>query len=174
MFAESPFNGDISNWDVSEVRIMEGIFHKTCFDQDISKWNVSNVKNMFGMFNMCQFNQDISSWNVSKLEDMNSMFGNSKFNGDISSWDVSSVVNMIAAFRESDFECDLSNWTPYNLDFAEDAFINCKAIVPYWYPYATSEERTFAIKEYIASNRYDELNDELKVNKIESAKKNKV
>ena len=45
------------------------------FNGDISLWNVSNVKNMSGMFNFCnQFNCDISSWNVSHVTDMSLMF----------------------------------------------------------------------------------------------------
>jgi surface protein len=49
---------------------MEGLFYQTGFNGDISKWNVSNVKNMNGMFYSCDFNKDISKWNVSKVEDM--------------------------------------------------------------------------------------------------------
>ena len=41
--AES-FNQDISGWDVSRVKSMDGIFNGAkSFLQDISKWNVSNV-----------------------------------------------------------------------------------------------------------------------------------
>ena len=41
---------------------------KTNFNGDISEWDVSNVKNMSYMFTGCsQFNQDISNWNVDKV-----------------------------------------------------------------------------------------------------------
>ena len=70
------------------------------FNGDISLWNVSNVKNMSGMFNFCnQFNCDISSWNVSHVTDMSLMFnGCYKFNCDISHWNVSNVEDMRNAF----------------------------------------------------------------------------
>ena len=42
------------------------------FNQDISQWDVSNVTNMSGMFNGASvFNQDIGSWDVSNVTDMN-------------------------------------------------------------------------------------------------------
>jgi hypothetical protein len=34
---------------------------------DISGWDVSNVKDMWGMFKMSKFNTDISDWDVSGL-----------------------------------------------------------------------------------------------------------
>ncbi|WJG70000.1 BspA family leucine-rich repeat surface protein [Spiroplasma ixodetis] len=38
------FNQDLSTWDVSNVRIMTGMFaDSVLFDQDLSKWDVSNV-----------------------------------------------------------------------------------------------------------------------------------
>ena len=42
---------------------------------DISEWDVSNVKNMDGMFWGCeQFNCDISKWNVNNVETHDRMF----------------------------------------------------------------------------------------------------
>ena len=39
------------------------------FNQDLSDWNVSSVKDMEGMFNHAEsFNQDISDWNVSSVD----------------------------------------------------------------------------------------------------------
>ena len=59
----------------------------TVQDIDISEWNVSNVISMEGMFAKCkEFNSDISNWNVSKVTDMNCMFsGCKKFNSEL--WD---------------------------------------------------------------------------------------
>ena len=51
MFYESQFNGDISNWDVSNVTDMTWMFRDSQFNGDISKWDVSNVTQMFEMFN---------------------------------------------------------------------------------------------------------------------------
>ena len=90
------FNGDISEWDVSNVDDMSYMFYG-CekFNGDISKWNVSNVKNMVGTFACArEFNQDISKWDVSNVEDMNMMFMCAEsFNKNISNWNISSKNN---------------------------------------------------------------------------------
>jgi surface protein len=56
------------------------------FNGNISEWNVSNVEDMYSMFENSAFNGDISQWNVSKVTNMNYMFHKSKFTGDISNW----------------------------------------------------------------------------------------
>ena len=53
MFGSSKFtgeNGDISNWDVSNVENMGGMFQSSKFKGDISNWDVSKVTNMRNMF----------------------------------------------------------------------------------------------------------------------------
>jgi surface protein len=67
---------------------MSNMFFSSKFNGDISQWNVSNVTNMDRTFVKSQFNGDISKWDVSKVEGMVGMFKNSKFNGDISNWTV--------------------------------------------------------------------------------------
>ena len=64
------FNGDISNWDVSNVTDMTYMFRESRFDGDISKWDVSNVKNMNKMFQHAHFTGDISNWDVSNVVDL--------------------------------------------------------------------------------------------------------
>ena len=49
------------------------MFDGTSFNRDISDWNVSNVVNMVGMFSNSQFNQDTSRWDVAKVVKMASM-----------------------------------------------------------------------------------------------------
>ena len=39
--SESQFNGDISQWNVSNVTHMSEMFNKSKFNGDISKWNLS-------------------------------------------------------------------------------------------------------------------------------------
>ena len=80
------------------------------FDGDISEWNVSNVTNMSGMFYASPFTGDISSWDVSNVSAMSYMFEKSKFNGDISNWDVSNVKRFTHIFMNSSFSGDISNW----------------------------------------------------------------
>ena len=51
LFSGLDFNGDVSEWDVSNVTDMKVMFYKCkSFNQNISKWNVSNVTNMASMF----------------------------------------------------------------------------------------------------------------------------
>jgi surface protein len=72
------FNGNISQWDVSNVTDMSFMFYG-CekFNCDISMWNVHNVKNMKYMFRRCeQFKQDLSQWDVSNVKYMRNAFKN--------------------------------------------------------------------------------------------------
>ena len=74
LFEYSDFNGDISKWNVSNVKTMYGMFYKSEFNGNIYKWNVSNVKNMECMFMKSNFNSDISNWDVSNVKSMHEMF----------------------------------------------------------------------------------------------------
>ena len=96
LFEYSDFNGNISNWDVSNVTNMKYMFYGCKnFNSDISNLDVSSVTNMSYMFSGCKmFNQDISDWNVSKVTDMDCMFYKcTNFNQDISDWNVSKVTD---------------------------------------------------------------------------------
>nr|WP_297915228.1 BspA family leucine-rich repeat surface protein [uncultured Allomuricauda sp.] len=116
------FNGDISDWNVSNVTDMGSMFFSnltpTSFNGDISKWDVSNVTNMLGMFSGASFfNGDISGWDVSNVTNMGSMFKSaSSFNQDISNWEVSSVTYIGSMFDgASSFNQDISNWDVSNV-----------------------------------------------------------
>ena len=89
MFNYSKFNGDISNWDVSNVKNMQEMFYNSKFtgeNGDISKWDVSNVKNMGHMFRYSEFNVDISNWDVSNVKDMSFMFTNTPLEKNPPKW----------------------------------------------------------------------------------------
>ena len=129
LFENTNFNGDISNWNVSNVKNMNSIF-ASCkkFNSDISNWDVSNVTNMSYMFYGCNtFNKDISAWNVLNVTDMNDMFYNCKsFNQDISSWNVSNVTNMRYMFWKcKSFNQDISKWDVSNVKGKLFIFDNC-------------------------------------------------
>merc|ERR1719181_1954405 len=75
------FRGDISKWDVSNVRDMNGMFHSAeLFNSDISKWDVSRVGNMDHMFSYAtSFNRKFcgSSWIHSKASKLGMFTGSS-------------------------------------------------------------------------------------------------
>ena len=74
-FSRPKFNGDISEWDVSNVTNMRFMFCDTKFSGDISNWDVSNVEDMYDMFYGCNdFNCNLNKWDVNKVKDMRDMF----------------------------------------------------------------------------------------------------
>ena len=128
MFAGTPFNQDISLWDVSQVTSMNGMFADASgFNQDIGGWIVSNVTNMAGMFNNAiAFNKDISLWDVSQVTNMTAMFSAATtFNQDIGGWTVSNVTNMDSMFSGATaFNQDISLWNVGNVTDFSNMFFN--------------------------------------------------
>ena len=117
MFVCSDFNGDISKWNVSNVEDMCSMFADSKFNKDISNWDVSNVENMREMFcGAKKFNQDLSKWDVSNVEDMDKIFCNAKFNANISNWNVAKVKNMCGMFANTNFNKDISKWDISNVE----------------------------------------------------------
>ena len=80
------------------------------FNGDISQWDVSNVKDMKYMFFHSNFNGDISEWDVSGVNNMTDMFCHTTFNGDISNWDVSNVTDMFGIFTDSPLQNNPPKW----------------------------------------------------------------
>ena len=83
------------------------------FNGNISEWDVSNVTNMKEMFELSEYtgeNGDISNWNVEKVEDMWHMFYRSYYNGDISKWNPKSVKRNWYMFVDSPLENDEPKW----------------------------------------------------------------
>ena len=99
---------DISNIDSFCGKYDTGMFEYTRFKYiDISDWDVSNIKSMRGMFYLCKKLKsvgDLSKWDVSKVESMISMFDHCKTLtsvGDLSNWDVSNVKYTSYMFHDS-------------------------------------------------------------------------
>jgi len=122
----SPFNGDISLWDVSNVTDMSGMFANSSFNGDLSEWDVSHVRYMRGMFiNACFHGTGVQNWDVSNVRDMVLMFyENHSFDGDVSKWDVRNVTDMTGMFAYSDFHGDVSNWDVSNVRYFIQTFSN--------------------------------------------------
>jgi surface protein len=76
MFEETfSFTADVlSSWDVSRVVDMSEIFQHSNFNGDVSEWDVSNVQLFHYAFSGAgAFNQDISTWNISSAVNLNGM-----------------------------------------------------------------------------------------------------
>ena len=103
LFEYSGFNGDISNWVVSNVTDMYGMFRDAkAFNQPLDNWKTYNVLFMDEMFcNAESFNQDINSWDISKVKDMGWMFNNAKNFDKPILWDLSKVETLIFIFYEA-------------------------------------------------------------------------
>ena len=121
IFAQAtPFNQNISSWDMSNVTNMTGMFNgangATTFNQDISNWDVSSVTSMsFMFFDNFSFNQPLGDWDVSNVIYMEyTLYGATSFNQDLSSWSVDGVTNC------ESFSGDATSWT-----LPQPNFTNC-------------------------------------------------
>ena len=161
IFGYSQFNQDISNWDVSNVENMSWMFVKSEFNQPIGNWNISNAEDISHMFAYSKFNQPIGNWNISNVVDMSYMFIKSEFNQDISKWDVSNVENISWMFAESKFNKDISKWNIYNIKEMECIFSKSKfnKDIGNW---PESLKKELRLENISVSDEYPKLPDEVK------------
>ena len=128
---ERGLDANLNDIDTSRITDLSYLFAniKNIQNIDISEWNVSNVRDMGGMFSDCiEFNCDLSSWNVSQCKYMTTMFKNcKKFNSDLSKWDVSKVSDMFGMFFHcEEFNSDLSQWNISSCNYITEMFYDCK------------------------------------------------
>ena len=124
--------GNIGNWDVSNVTIMNQLFCNAInFNQFIGKWNTMNVTGMIQMFqNATSFNQLIDTsgncWNVSNVFNLSQMFRNAKnFNQSLNNWNISNVINISQIFQDAiNFNQPLNNWNVSNVTDMSQLFFN--------------------------------------------------
>ncbi len=110
LFQNSAFNGDISQWDVSQGLYADNMFSNSAFDGNIANWNWQSLRTADGMFSNSVFKGDISQWKFRHLSSCEDMFFASAFDGDISNWTVGHVRKMRCMFRRARFSGDLFNW----------------------------------------------------------------
>ena len=64
----------LENLVTDEVTDMSRMFYKSPFNGDISKWDVSNVTDDYGMFTLSSFNGDTSNWKIRPNSNTKNMF----------------------------------------------------------------------------------------------------
>jgi surface protein len=131
-YLASSMDGDLSNWDVSEVSDFRFMFHlATIFNGDISNWDVSNATSLEGMFrNAMFFDRNLGNWNVSGITDLTDVFSLAfSFTGDsLENWDVGNVQVMRRAFASANaFNGNISNWDVSSVTVMDEAFVGATA-----------------------------------------------
>jgi len=120
------FNQYIGDWDVSNVKDMSRMFsYAKSFDKPLNDWDVSKVERMVGMLNRAEvFNQALNNWDVGNVTSMNSMFDRAfLFNQNIGNWNVSNVNTMEKMFSEAtSFNQDIGSWDVSNILYMSDMF----------------------------------------------------
>ena len=102
---------DLNFIDISKITDMSWLFENVKHNFDVSDWDVSNVKNMTGMFGFCnKFDCDLSNWNVSNVTDMHALFYEcNKF----TKWTSSTIQMMIWCLPK--FSVFRTNYTYFSL-----------------------------------------------------------
>lgn len=124
--AKSFNDPDVSKWDVSNVKDMNGMFwNASSFNQPLDQWNTSNVADMYEMFSgASSFNQPLNNWNVSNVENMEKMFYKaSSFNQPLKEWNTVKVENMNSMFSEaSSFNQNINSWNTSKVKYMSGMF----------------------------------------------------
>ena len=87
----------VSDWDVSNMTTMEGMFSlspdwNNGGSPGISGWDTSNCTSMQGMFSYGAFNQPIGSWDTSSVTSISNMFQSRSYGHDLSNWVVTGLL----------------------------------------------------------------------------------
>ena len=125
--------GSTTNWNISNVTNMAGMFHYCDKLQsiDVSKWNTSKVTNMAHLFNDCEALTilDVSKWNTSKVTSMFATFANCVRlkTIDVSKWDTSNVTDMTGMFNACNgtTNIDVSKWNTSKVTSMRWMFKTC-------------------------------------------------
>ena len=133
LFADSKFNGIISEWDVSNVTNMNSIFANSLFEGDISEWKIDTEK--VNIDDTCIYRIPFS--HRPKFKPITADNGNlkglvKKFldqignSADLNFIDVSNVSDMDGLFANTKFNGDISEWDVSNVTNMKKMFANSK------------------------------------------------
>ncbi|QBF32135.1 BspA family leucine-rich repeat surface protein [Thalassococcus sp. S3] len=122
--AGTPFNQDLSGWNVAKVTTFAGMFRNTAFNQDLSDWNTGAATTMRQMFEGCAaFSFDLSQWDVAQVSDFGNMLARTNYPGDVSGWDTGNMINGEGLFRGTETAITgLETWNTSRLRNARAMF----------------------------------------------------
>lgn len=150
---DEEFCGDVSEWDVSNVKTFERMFY-CCknFNCDISGWDTHSAEVMSNMFLQCyKFNQDINDWNVDNVLTMNKMFRRcTVFNKSLSKWNVHKCDDFQSMFSYCyNLKQDFSSWKMNWAAMTNNMFFDCPVdSIPEWKPYKDNPKSSSGFKPY--------------------------
>jgi len=127
---------DVSNWDVSQVTTMYGMFsnREGLASLPVENWDVSNVTTMKSMFYGCTGLKSLNTenWDVSNVTTMESMFQLCDNLTELSTenWNVSGVTNMQYMFHccSSLTSIATGNWDVSNVTTMKSMFGHCSSL----------------------------------------------
>jgi hypothetical protein len=114
MFASSDFNGDLSKWNVGNVRYMGCMFFNSAFNHPIKRWNTENVEIMDCMFSGSPFNQDIEAWNIESLNSLIKIVG-TEYKKSLYEWTIKRP-DLIFDIPINTLKPDPKRWMEYEKD----------------------------------------------------------
>ena len=147
---------DLSKLDTSQITNMQEIFKYSMFNGDISNWNVSNVTKMKEMFNSAkEFKSSIGNWDMKNIKSTNNMFYNAEsFNQDINSWDTSNIINMGLMFAYAKkFDKNISKWNLENVKMCFELFYNADAFLDKYNNSLSLPKNTKDILQWFNNNK---------------------
>ena len=124
----TPFNEDVSRWNVSSATTLEGMLAGAVAisDLNLSAWDTRRVTSMRGMFHSASsYDGNLASWNVQSVTDFSGMFvGCTAFTGQgLDVWNIESgELFTHTFFRAVSFNADLSGWTTNKLTSLQGTF----------------------------------------------------
>jgi len=118
--------GQISDWDVTAVTNMSGLFRDwRSFSEDLNSWNTSLVRDMSFMFaGATSFNRPLAKWDTRRVINMSHMFANARgFNSSLNNWNTAAVRDMSCLFcGASSFNRPLQRWITSSVKRMNDMF----------------------------------------------------
>lgn len=125
----SHFNSNISNWNVSKVTTMEGLFDGcVLYNHPLTSWDTSSVTNMSYMFSYClAFDYPLHHLSTVSVTSMHHMFCNCQnFNQPLEHWDTSRIQDFTKMFyRCYQLDQSFNGWcVSQGVDFTE-MFAKC-------------------------------------------------